>query len=97
MSGMNPWGNFFAGFLNPGTDQQTGQAMNSWKAGALAASEGYDKFVQDQEHTVDGSILGELRVSRFLLEQLLPKLHITSFRPGHLENPYQLPQKYGRW
>jgi hypothetical protein len=44
------------------------------------------------ENTLDGTILGELRVSRFLLESLLPEQHIDSFRPGHLQNPYALPQ-----
>jgi hypothetical protein len=52
----------------------------------------YRPFVKDREHTTGGSILGELRVSGYLLQQLLPPLRVISFRPGHLENPYQLPE-----
>ncbi len=52
----------------------------------------YQPFVRDQDHTENASILGELRVSRFLLEQLMPGYQILSFRPGHLRNPYALPQ-----
>ena len=39
-----------------------------------------------------GTILGELRVSRFLIEQLVPGVHVASFRPGYLSDPYALPQ-----
>jgi len=42
--------------------------------------------------TYNGSILGELRVSRFLLHHFFPQLRLISFRPGYLKNPYQLPQ-----
>ena len=34
----------------------------------------------------------ELRVSRFLLEHFLADYRVVSFRPGHLRNPYTLPQ-----
>jgi hypothetical protein len=52
----------------------------------------YRPKVLSEENTTGGSVLGELRVSRFLLEQLVPEQHVDSFRPGHLKNPYELPQ-----
>lgn len=52
----------------------------------------YRPFVKDAATTLSGSILGELRVSRFLIEQLAEVRSIVSFRPGHLTNPYALPQ-----
>jgi hypothetical protein len=42
--------------------------------------------------TYNGSILGELRVSKFLLENRLPNVSVVSFRPGHLQYPFALPQ-----
>lgn len=52
----------------------------------------YRPFVQDARHTEGLTVLGELRVSRFLLRHFLPDQQIVSFRPGHLRNPYTLPQ-----
>ena len=52
----------------------------------------YQPFVRDAERTDNGSILGELRVSRFLLGQLIRNGEPVSFRPGHLQNPFALPQ-----
>lgn len=52
----------------------------------------YQPFVRDQARTEDATILGELRISRFLLEHFLPDYHVESFRPGHLRNPFTLPQ-----
>ena len=52
----------------------------------------YRPFVVGPVTTRDGSILGELRVSKFLLEKLLGKGEVLSFRPGHLSNPYGLPE-----
>ena len=52
----------------------------------------YKPSVRDQEHTENATILGELRVSRFLIEHLVPGYRIVSFRPGHLRSPYALPQ-----
>lgn len=52
----------------------------------------YRPFVQDRTTVYNGSILGELRVSKFLLETLVPNAHVTSFRPGHLSYPFSLPQ-----
>lgn len=51
----------------------------------------YRPFVKSQTRTWGGTILGELRVSRFLLESLTGT-RVDSFRPGHLENPMALPQ-----
>ncbi len=52
----------------------------------------YEPRVRDAERTDGLSVLGELRVSRFLLETFAPGLEIVSFRPGHLRNPYTLPE-----
>lgn len=52
----------------------------------------YAPFVQSRFDTRNASVLGELRVSRFLLEKFVPDLRVASFRPGHLSNPYVLPQ-----
>lgn len=52
----------------------------------------YVPFVKSRSETRDASILGELRVSRFLLESQVPELRVLSFRPGHLEYPFGLPQ-----
>lgn len=52
----------------------------------------YAPFVKSRDDTRNASVLGELRVSRFLLEANVPGLVVESFRPGHLENPAALPQ-----
>lgn len=52
----------------------------------------YKPYVVDWKHTREGSILGELRVSRFLIDHFLGNDTVVSFRPGHLSNPFQLPQ-----
>ncbi|HAM52303.1 MAG TPA: hypothetical protein DCP92_17010 [Nitrospiraceae bacterium] len=51
----------------------------------------YVPFVKDAKITKDGTVLGELRVSKFLIEHFLPGRIVDSFRPGHLQNPYSLP------
>ena len=51
----------------------------------------YSPFVRSFNDTVGGTLLGELRVSKFLLEQAVSQV-IESFRPGHLSNPPALPQ-----
>ena len=40
----------------------------------------------------DGTVLGELRVSKALIESLEPGDSVTAFRPGHLAEPRALPQ-----
>lgn len=52
----------------------------------------YVPFVKSRTKTLHANILGELRISRYLLESNVPKLTVKSFRPGHLENPEALPQ-----
>src|SRR5690606_12089719 len=52
----------------------------------------YQPFVKEQKLTYNGSIMGELRTSKFLLEHHLKNDKIVSFRPGHLEYPFALPQ-----
>jgi hypothetical protein len=52
----------------------------------------YRPYVVDTVTTREGNILGELRVSKFLLENLLGQKTVLSFRPGHLSNPYGLPE-----
>jgi hypothetical protein len=52
----------------------------------------YVPFVKSRMETQHANILGELRISRYLLEANVPQLTVKSFRPGHLENPEALPQ-----
>ncbi len=52
----------------------------------------YVPFVKSKTETKDGTILGELRVSRYLLEKAVPGASVASFRPGHLEYPFSLPE-----
>ena len=51
----------------------------------------YTPFVKDRMTAYNGTILGELRVSKFLLEQFSQQT-LVSFRPGELSNPFSLPQ-----
>ena len=51
----------------------------------------YRPFVQDFTTVRNASILGELRVSKYLLEQATEQ-SIRAFRPGHLSLPEQLPE-----
>jgi hypothetical protein len=51
----------------------------------------YTPFVKDRLTAFNGTILGELRVSKFLLEQFSDQT-LVSFRPGELSNPFSLPQ-----
>lgn len=52
----------------------------------------YTPRVTAKEEAKDGSLLGELRVSRFLLQQAASSSTVESFRSGHLEYPFDLPQ-----
>ena len=52
----------------------------------------YEPFVKSRSETRNATVLGELRISRYLLQATVPGLSVTSFRPGHLENPQTLPQ-----
>ena len=51
----------------------------------------YRPFVDTATTAHGGSVLGEARVSKFLLERLVGA-RISSFRPGHLSYPFQLPE-----
>jgi len=51
----------------------------------------YQPFVQDKLHTLGASVLGEIRVSKFLLEHAT-RIPIVSFRPGYLSDPFGLPE-----
>ncbi|GGE34741.1 hypothetical protein GCM10011367_06400 [Marinicauda pacifica] len=51
----------------------------------------YRPFVESFTETRDGTVLGELRVSRFLLEEVLG-VEVTSFRSGYLANHPALPE-----
>ncbi len=52
----------------------------------------YRPFVKERRLAYNGTVLGELRVSRFLLERLLPQTKLSSFRAGHLQHPFNLPE-----
>ncbi|HKW55388.1 MAG TPA: polysaccharide deacetylase family protein [Stellaceae bacterium] len=52
----------------------------------------YRPFVRDRDTAVGGTILGEVRVSKFLVETLGGYAPVLSFRPGELSNPFALPQ-----
>ena len=47
--------------------------------------------MKDRTTAFNGSILGELRVSKFLIDHFSGQ-SIVSFRPGELSNPFALPQ-----
>lgn len=51
----------------------------------------YRPFVENVSETRDGTLFGELRVSRFLLEKTLGT-DVLSFRPGYLANHPALPE-----
>jgi peptidoglycan/xylan/chitin deacetylase (PgdA/CDA1 family) len=51
----------------------------------------YAPFVQSATETQDATLLGELRISHFLLEKMLGA-NVASFRPGYLANPPALPE-----
>lgn len=52
----------------------------------------YAPYVYAERSTYEGTVLGELRVSKFLLDRFSGGPEVTSFRAGHLENPFSLPQ-----
>ena len=51
----------------------------------------YAPFVKDRKTAYNASILGELRVGKFLIEHFSGQT-VSSFRPGALSNPFSLPQ-----
>jgi hypothetical protein len=53
----------------------------------------YHPLVKSKTYAINGTVLGELRVSKFLLDHFLPKdQQVVSFRPGELSDPFALPQ-----
>jgi peptidoglycan/xylan/chitin deacetylase (PgdA/CDA1 family) len=52
----------------------------------------YRPVALSRDRAEGGTILGELRVSKYLLEALAPGSRVTSFRPGHLSQPFAMPQ-----
>lgn len=51
----------------------------------------YQPYVKTRTKAANGSVFGELRVSKHLIEQLSGGANILSFRPGELSNPKTLP------
>jgi peptidoglycan/xylan/chitin deacetylase (PgdA/CDA1 family) len=52
----------------------------------------YRPFVQNATVTTGATVLGELRISKYLLESIGPGDTVTAFRPGYLAEPRVLPQ-----
>ncbi len=52
----------------------------------------YAPYVYSSRRTRNATILGELRVSKYLLESFGQKEGVTAFRPGYLRNPPDLSQ-----
>jgi len=52
----------------------------------------YRPFVNSDTRTSGGTLLGELRVSKFLLENFTDDNEVVSFRPGFLRNPDKLAE-----
>ncbi len=52
----------------------------------------YTPFVKTRMTAANASVLGELRVSKYLIEELSGGASVVSFRPGELSNPKSLPQ-----
>jgi Polysaccharide deacetylase len=52
----------------------------------------YHPFVQSATVTTGATVLGELRISKYLIESLSPGDTVTAFRPGYLAEPHELPQ-----
>lgn len=52
----------------------------------------YRPFVKGRDEATGGSVVGELRVSKFLLDNCVDNTNVVSFRPGHLSYPFSLPQ-----
>lgn len=69
------------------------RGMNKFPLGSGAEQyPGYQPFVKNQDETRNATLLGELRVGKFMLDTFTPGGNVISFRPGHLRNPYALPQ-----
>lgn len=51
----------------------------------------YQPYVMERQKAYNGSVLGELRVSKFLVERFSDQ-SVRSFRPGELSYPLSLPE-----
>ena len=51
----------------------------------------YRPFVKARGKVTDGTVLGELRISKYLIESL-SSAQVVSFRPGYLSYPFVLPE-----
>ncbi|RST31817.1 hypothetical protein HMF7854_13960 [Sphingomonas ginkgonis] len=68
------------------------RAFNQFELGdGTEAYPDYRPFVTSQTTARGGTILGELRVSKYLLDSAIGQ-QTLAFRPGHLRNPAMLPQ-----
>ena len=52
----------------------------------------YRPYVMDWEKTYHGTIFGEMRVSRFLIDRFVPGNITTAFRSSYLYTPFTYPQ-----
>jgi hypothetical protein len=52
----------------------------------------YRPYVMATEKTYHGTIYGEMRVSRFLIDRFAPGSNVTAFRSSHLYTPFTYPQ-----
>ena len=68
------------------------RAFNTFEIGdGSEAYPSYHPIVDSQLTAHGGTVMGELRVSKYLLDASV-RQQIESFRPGHLRNPPSLPQ-----
>ena len=68
-------------------------SFNSFAMGTGAEQyPSYRPFVKTRLKAYGATILGELRVSKFLIDRLGGGPAMVSFRPGELSNPFGLPQ-----
>ncbi len=52
----------------------------------------YQPFVRTKTRTIGATLIGETRISKFLLDNFTVNQDVVSFRPGFLSNPNQMPQ-----
>ena len=52
----------------------------------------YRPYVMAYEKTYGGTIYGEMRVSKYLIEHYVPSVHVASYRSSNLYIPFTYPQ-----
>lgn len=52
----------------------------------------YKPYLLAYDKTYHGSIFGEMRISKFLIDTFIPEQSVLSFRSNHTYAPYSLPQ-----